>query len=215
MSKGLNYLVGKRPEAMAGLLKFYGKSVAALDDKTRLLISVATKVIVGTERGLRQYAPQAIQAGASKEELLDAVLMAFPAAGLSKVVDAVHILLDMELLPPLGDQKKTEAMSLDLGAIDDYPIEKLVVRDTSGGTCLVYRVSADAFRVYDGHCPHASGDLAKGRCEGETLECPVHHWRFRLEDGRNEKGRLAGLKGLSAQIRDGRLLVEFPPQASE
>jgi UDP-MurNAc hydroxylase len=32
-------------------------------------------------------------------------------------------------------------------------------------------------------CPHAGGDLSKGRVEGDELLCPVHGWRFSLVDG--------------------------------
>jgi UDP-MurNAc hydroxylase len=32
-------------------------------------------------------------------------------------------------------------------------------------------------------CPHAGGDLSKGRIEGDELVCPVHGWRFSLLDG--------------------------------
>jgi UDP-MurNAc hydroxylase len=32
-------------------------------------------------------------------------------------------------------------------------------------------------------CPHAGGDLAKGRIEGDCIVCPVHGWRYSLLDG--------------------------------
>jgi nitrite reductase/ring-hydroxylating ferredoxin subunit/alkylhydroperoxidase/carboxymuconolactone decarboxylase family protein YurZ len=214
MSKGLSYLAAQRPEAMAGLLKFYGKSVKALDDKTRLLISIVTKVATGTERGLRQYAPQAIQAGASKEELLDAVLMAFPAAGLTKVLDAVHILLDMDLLPALpasGSAKASppRAQEVDLGDADHFKAGEAQFIPTDRGTVIAYRTRGGELRLYSGKCPHAAGDLAGGTCNAETIECPVHHWKFKLETGDNIKARLAGLTRINFSLRDKRVIARF------
>lgn len=212
MSKGLNYLATMRPEAISGLLKFYGKSVQALDDKTRLLISIVTKVAAGTERGLRQYAPRAIKAGASKEELLDAVLMAFPAAGLTKVVDAVQTLLSMDLLPNTPSEKQEDALpaakEYDLGPLDHFPLAKMTSVSTEAGTMLVYRVDAEAIRVYSANCPHAKGDLSQGKCEGAVIECPVHHWKFNLESGKNLKEKLAGLREYASEIREGNVFIK-------
>jgi SulP family sulfate permease len=68
-----------------------------LDPKTRNLISVITKVHAQTERGLRQYLKRALRAGCTPAEVLDALLMAFPALGLAKIVWAVDIILAMDL----------------------------------------------------------------------------------------------------------------------
>lgn len=47
----------------------------------------------------------------------------------------------------------------------------------------LFRTSEKIFAV-DGMCPHAGANLAKGEvCDG-VVACPVHLWRFRLEDGR-------------------------------
>lgn len=211
MSKGLEYLAGKRPEAIQGLLAFYGKCTKALDDKTRFLISVVTKVATGTERGLRQYAPRAIKAGASKEELLDAVLMAFPAAGLTKIVDAVQILLEMDLLPPLESASPSSALpqELDLGPLEGFPIGEKRSIDTVRGSIVAFRDNAAGIQLYSGNCPHAVGDLTKGKCEGDTLECPVHHWKFNMSTGQNLNPKLAGLSSIKSAIRDGRVIAVF------
>ncbi|MDH5680463.1 MAG: carboxymuconolactone decarboxylase family protein, partial [Spirochaetota bacterium] len=72
MSKRLKFLATARPEAAEAYLKFLKESGRHLDDKTRFLISVVTKVISGTTSGLKQYIPHAIRAGASGDEILDA-----------------------------------------------------------------------------------------------------------------------------------------------
>ena len=97
MSDALTYLLKARPEAMGhyfGFLKDAGKH---LDPKTRNLISVITKVHAQTERGFRQYLGRALREGCTPVEVLDALLMAFPALGLAKIVWAVDIILAMDL----------------------------------------------------------------------------------------------------------------------
>ena len=33
------------------------------------------------------------------------------------------------------------------------------------------------------YCPHANGDLSKGKVVDNNLICPLHAWEFSLEDG--------------------------------
>src|SRR3989338_11216152 len=97
MSDALDYLVRTRPEAMKSYLKFLKETGKSLDPKTRMLITVITKIAVQTEGGLRQYLPRALDAGATPNEILDAIMHAFPALGLAKIVWAIDILLDMDI----------------------------------------------------------------------------------------------------------------------
>ncbi len=97
MSDALTYLVKARPEAMGAYFKFLKGAGAHLDPKTRNLISVITKVHAQTENGLRQYLTRALREGASADEILDALLMAFPALGLAKIVWAIDVILGMDL----------------------------------------------------------------------------------------------------------------------
>jgi len=97
MSDALNYLIKARPEAMTAYFTFLKDAGKHLDPKTRSLISVITKIDSQTEGGLRQYLPRALRDGASPDEVLDAILMAFPTLGLAKIVWAINILLDMDI----------------------------------------------------------------------------------------------------------------------
>jgi nitrite reductase/ring-hydroxylating ferredoxin subunit len=82
---------------MSHLLKFFGESGKHLEPRTRFLISVVTKVINFSPRGLEQYVRRAIESGATPDEVIDAVLCSYPCAGLTKVVDAIDVILDMRL----------------------------------------------------------------------------------------------------------------------
>ncbi|TAN54626.1 MAG: carboxymuconolactone decarboxylase, partial [Betaproteobacteria bacterium] len=95
MSDALSFLLKARPEAMGHYFAFLKEAGKHLDPKTRALISVITKVHSQTERGVRQYVRRAIAEGCDGTEILDALLMAFPALGLAKIVWAVDVLLAM------------------------------------------------------------------------------------------------------------------------
>src|SRR5450755_3803568 len=97
MSDALAYLLKARPEAMGHYFSFLKDAGKHLDPKTRNLISVITKVHAQTERGFRQYLGRALREGCTPMEVLDALLMAFPALGLARIVWAVDIILAMDI----------------------------------------------------------------------------------------------------------------------
>jgi len=92
---GLRYLSAHRGEAIKNLLGFLGKSGKNLEPKTKFLIYIALQTQNFSPRGLRQYIPKAIKAGASEDEVLDAIMQAQPGGGLAAVVDAVDIFLSL------------------------------------------------------------------------------------------------------------------------
>ncbi|MGN7611577.1 Rieske 2Fe-2S domain-containing protein [Magnetococcales bacterium HHB-1] len=211
MSKALRYLAAARPEAATHLLSFYRHNAKAIDDKTRFLIMIVTKVTVGTERGLRQYAPKALKAGASKEEILDAVMMAFPAAGLNKVLDAINVLLDLEILPEVpSDEAQTESPSKDLGALADFPEKRMQCVNRPDGDLIVFR-SGEQVKVYQSRCPHSKATLCKGIDHGTQVECRVHNWTFDLESGQcisPDPEDKPALLAVNAAVKDGRVMLD-------
>ncbi|MBF0152213.1 MAG: Rieske 2Fe-2S domain-containing protein [Magnetococcales bacterium] len=211
MSKALRYLAGVRPDAAGNLMGFYKHSVQALDDKTRHLIQIVTKVAVGTERGLRQYAPKALKSGASKEEILDAVLMAFPASGLNKMLDAIDVLNDLDLLPPLPAAEAAPPPETPvLGSLADFPEHKMQCVHRQGGDLIVYRTGPESVRVYASRCPHAKASLCKGVDHGSSVECRVHNWQFDLASGQclgPDPVDRAGLTPVAAAVRDGQVVL--------
>ena len=58
---------------------------------------MAYRTLFLTERGLRQYVKRALREGCSGAEIIDALLMAFPTLGLSKIVWATDVILAMQL----------------------------------------------------------------------------------------------------------------------
>jgi nitrite reductase/ring-hydroxylating ferredoxin subunit len=171
-----------RADAMRSYFGFLKEAGRHLDPKTRAIISVITKVDNQTEEGFRQYLPKALQAGASADEVLDALLYAFPTLGLTKIVWAVNILLEMDLPEFRPEQLGRQAGWQDVMAVAELP-ESGSVYISNGGRSFFIHKSGDEIRVYDNHCPHQNTAIPEQAIDGETLRCPRHGWCFDLRSG--------------------------------
>jgi nitrite reductase/ring-hydroxylating ferredoxin subunit/alkylhydroperoxidase/carboxymuconolactone decarboxylase family protein YurZ len=189
MSDALTYLVKARPQEMGAYFAFLKGAGSRLDPKTRNLISVITKVHAQTENGLRQYLKRALREGATSDEVLDALLMAFPALGLAKIVWAVDVILRMDLpefslarLAGAAGAAAPEPTWHDVIA-ESALVEGTAVRASCDGRgVFVFRRGA-VVRVYDSRCPHQSTDIPELAQDGTRLTCPKHEWAFDLESG--------------------------------
>lgn len=182
MSDALNYLVAARPDAILPYFKFLKEAGKHLDTRTRDLISVITKVDAQTEGGFRQYLTRALRNGASANEVLDALLMAFPTLGLAKIVWAVDILLDMDIPEFRPENLSAESGWHAVGPLADLPPGEITYRDCDGRHLYIYR-DGDDLRVYDSRCPHQVTDIPHLALEGTRLTCPKHHWSFDVTTG--------------------------------
>lgn len=206
MSDALNYLIKARPEEMTAYFKFLKGAGNHLDERTRDLISVITKVAVQTEPGFKQYLTRALRNGASPNEVIDALLMAFPVLGLAKIVWATDILLEMDIPEFRPENLFAESAWHDVAAADDIPMRETAYFETDGRHVFVYRTEDD-IRVYDSRCPHQVTDIPHLSLEGQKLTCPKHQWAFDIESGECvEKGNRP-LRRFDHKIEDGRLLA--------
>lgn len=206
MSDALNYLVKARPQAMTHYFQFLKEAGSNLDPKTRDLISVITKVHAQTERGLRQYLSRALRDGCTAGEVVDALLMAFPALGLAKIVWAIDVILAMEL-PEFGPDAMGVAPAWhDLMQADALAVGHSTRVDCDGRSVFVYR-DADRYNVYDSRCPHQTTNIPHLALEGVRLTCPKHQWAFDIRTGACiDKGH-EPLKRREARVENGRVLA--------
>ena len=206
MSDALNYLVAARPDAIKPYFKFLKEAGRHLDTRTRDLISVITKVDAQTEGGFRQYLTRALRNGASPNEVLDALLMAFPTLGLAKIVWAVDIILDMDIPEFRPENLDAEPRWHDVAALDALPDGEVSRLDCDGRGLFIYR-DGDALRVYDSRCPHQVTNIPHLALEGTRLTCPKHHWVFDITSGECVEVGNRPLRQFEHRVEDGRLQV--------
>ena len=213
---GLQYLNKVRPEAMEHLLAFFRESSRCLDPKTRFLISVVTKVINFSARGLRQYIPRAMREGASRDEVIDAILCAYPAAGLTRVVDAIEVLRSLDLSAfekedgkgsPAGDvEDDGEGEWIDALAADELPMGESRVVELGEQRIALFNVGGEIRAISD-TCLHQGAQLGMGSLEGEVVTCPLHGWQFDVRTGAclTRPGR--SVETYEVRSEDGRIFV--------
>lgn len=205
MSEALDYLIKVRKDAIEPYFKFLKEGGKHLDNKTRFLLSVITKVDAQTEAGFKQYLIRALREGNTADEILDAMLVCMPTLGLSKIIWAVDIIIKMdipEFKPELiGKEKQWHK----LVAIND--IEEGVSRfDYEDRACFINK-SGDDYQVFDSRCPHQVTNIPMLGLEGTTLTCPKHQWKFNVENGECiEKGNRP-LNAIKYKIEDEYLFV--------
>ena len=206
MSDALNYLLKARPEAMKAYFTFLKKSDTHLDTRTRDLISVITKVAVQTEGGFRQYLTRALRNGASPNEVIDALMMAFPVLGLAKIVWATEILLEMDIPEFRPENLDATPEWHDIGSLEEVPQGKAGYYEIDGRHLFTYR-KGDELRVYDSRCPHQVTDIPHLSLEGRTLTCPKHEWAFDIESGECTAKGNRPLRQFEHKIENGRVLA--------
>ncbi|MFY9973518.1 MAG: Rieske 2Fe-2S domain-containing protein [Chromatiaceae bacterium] len=206
MSDALNYLVQVRGDALGHYFKFLKDAGKHLDPKTRDLISVITKVHSQTEAGFKQYLMRALREGCTPLEILDALVMAFPALGLAKIVWATEILLEMGIPEFSPELIHAQPQWRDVMAVADIAEGGVMRVDCPTRTVFVYREGED-YKVYDSHCPHQVTNIPQLALEGLTLTCPKHQWKFDIRTGACiEKGKHP-LKSFETQVEGGRLMA--------
>lgn len=208
MSDALNYLVKARPEAMGHYFRFLKDCGKQLDPKTRDLISIITKVHARTERGFRQYLKRALNDGCSPAEVIDALLMAFPALGLAKIIWAVDIILAMDLPEFQPAAMGAAGQWHDVMATAELEPGGVTRVDCDGRGLFVHHAD-DGWKVFDSRCPHETTDIPHLALQGVTLTCPKHEWMFDVRTGQCTAKGDRGLRQWDSKIVDGRLLARW------
>jgi nitrite reductase/ring-hydroxylating ferredoxin subunit len=212
MSDALNFLIKARPEAMGHYFNFLKDCGKHLDPKTRDLISVITKVHAQTERGFRQYLNRALRDGCTPAEVLDALLMAFPALGLAKIVWAVDIILAMDLPQFQPSELGGEGQWHDVMATADLELDGVTRVECDGRGLFVHHAVQNAesvWKVFDSRCPHQTTNIPHLALDGVTLTCPKHGWVFDVRSGECTAEGDTPLKRWDSKVVDGRLLARW------
>ena len=206
MSDALNYLLKARPDALGHYFAFLKDAGKHLDPKTKNLISVITKVHAQTDRGFRQYLGRALREGCTPMEIMDALLMAFPALGLAKIIWAVDIILDMNIPEFQLEALTNSGQWHNVMASTEMNDGDVTRTECDGRGLFVYR-EKKTFQVYDSRCPHQTTNIPHLALQGSILTCPKHQWVFDVKSGDCIKKGNRPLKRFESKVVKGRLLV--------
>jgi nitrite reductase/ring-hydroxylating ferredoxin subunit/alkylhydroperoxidase/carboxymuconolactone decarboxylase family protein YurZ len=212
MSDALNYLLKTRPDAVSHYFAFLKNCGKHLDPKTRNLISLITKVDAQTERGFRQYLGRALREGCTPMEVLDALLMAFPTLGLTKIVWAVDIILSLNLPgfhPEAMGAPAPEPIWHDVMPSKGFAVGQTVRVELAGRGVFVHRAALREWRVYDSRCPHQGTSIPQLALQGCVLTCPQHEWQFDVRSGACTAKGNSPLTQWPCKIVKGRLLAQW------
>lgn len=208
MSDALNYLMKVRPDEMKSYFQFVKQAGNHLHPKTRAIISVITKVDNQTETGLKQYLVRAMQIGVTADEIIDALFVAFPTLGLTKIIWAVDIILGMEIPefdPESLGQKKSWHDVIAIGELKDKEVTHVKADDRE---LFIYTDNNDV-KVFDSRCPHQATNIPELAQDGCILTCPKHGWKFDVRSGECiEKGNRP-LHEFESRVVDTRLEVSW------
>ncbi|AFM14356.1 Rieske 2Fe-2S domain-containing protein [Turneriella parva] len=212
MSKALDYLLKARPDAMQAYFTFLKKAGEHLDPKTAALISVITKVHAKTANGVRQYLPRALKAGATADEVIDALLMAMPALGFSKIVWAIDVIIEMNLPEFAHVGKPATPSSATETWHEVAPLASLQEGDAkyfqAGARKAILTLNSGKIVVYDAHCPHKGNAIPESGIAEGSIVCPFHEWKFDLKSGECTAGGNKPLTVLPSKIENGIVLVK-------
>lgn len=97
-------------------------------------------------------------------------------------------------------------MKLDLGAVADFPDDHCVA--VGDGRAVVVRIG-DELRAFRNLCLHQQAPIAGGWVRDGVLSCPLHFWRYDVDDGKLTAGNGA-LESFPVEVVDGRASVDLP-----
>ena len=90
--------------------------------------------------------------------------------------------------------------------VDEVAEGKGRALEASGVRLAVFRQGGELVAL-SGRCPHSGGPLGFGWIEDAEVVCPLHHWRFRLADGRCTTIRGESVHRFRCEVRDEELWV--------
>jgi nitrite reductase (NADH) small subunit len=182
--RGMRFLLEVRNWEASRIVELESYAGAHLDKKTKALLDLVLHTIRPNEQALRRALTKAAGGGASRDEVIDAILAAYPIAGSENVVQAIESMLDWEeerkgaRRPVEGDEGFRPAAKLSELVVGRPKIVRVGDRSVA-----LFRLEDGGVRALSNICPHSGGPLGLGELEGNILTCPWHAWRFEIRSG--------------------------------
>jgi AhpD family alkylhydroperoxidase len=97
MSDEFKKFLKEFPEPGKAYLELFKSVMAqtALDAKTKQLILIGVMTAQNYPQGVKAHIPQALAAGATREEIMEAVLTPLPVSGINGVLECLPVVLEL------------------------------------------------------------------------------------------------------------------------
>ena len=101
------------------------------------------------------------------------------------------------------------------------PCDSIPVREgravTLGGRTIAIFNLGDRFVATDNQCPHRAGPLSDGIVAGDSVVCPLHGWKIRLDTGCvvRPASQPACVATYDTRVEEGVVLIALPESMAE
>lgn len=94
---------------------------------------------------------------------------------------------------------------------DSVPVREGRAVRLNGHEIAIFNLG-ERFLATDNQCPHQGGPLSDGIVAGDSVVCPLHAWRIRLDSGQVERPARehACVATYPTRIEDGIVWLELP-----
>jgi len=97
---------------------------------------------------------------------------------------------------------------IDIGHIDDIPLNGARVVKTPVGCVGLFRTGPDEVFAASNRCPHKGGPLSEGIVHGQSVTCPLHNWVFDLNTGQAQGTDDGRIDTYPLRVEADRLLID-------
>ena len=94
---------------------------------------------------------------------------------------------------------------------DDIPLREGRLVTLGGRDIAIFNLGG-RFMATDNRCPHEGGPLCDGIVAGDSIVCPLHAWKFKLETGAVERpaARHGCVATYPTRVEEGIVMLELP-----
>ena len=96
---------------------------------------------------------------------------------------------------------------VDIGALEDVPVQGARVFRTAQGCIAVFRTCDDRVFALEDRCPHKGGPLSEGMVHGDRVTCPLHAWAFDMNTGQAQGADEGAVRTYPVRVRNGRIQI--------
>lgn len=100
---------------------------------------------------------------------------------------------------------------IEVGTLNDIPRLGARVVNTADGDIAVFRTDKDKVFALRDSCPHKGGPLSQGIVHGDSVSCPLHDWKIKLDTGIAVAPDEGCAASFPVRLEDGRILLSLTP----